>query len=53
LWDPISKKPITKKGWWIGSRYRLGVQTPVTKKERKGKEGREGRERKGGRKGGR
>jgi hypothetical protein len=20
--DPISNKPITKKGWWSGSRYR-------------------------------
>jgi hypothetical protein len=29
LWDPMSKKPITKKGWWSGSRYRSWVQIPV------------------------
>jgi hypothetical protein len=29
VWDPISKKPITKKSRWNGSRYRLWVQTPV------------------------
>jgi hypothetical protein len=28
-WDPSSKKSITKKGWWSGSRYRLLVQTSV------------------------
>jgi hypothetical protein len=25
LWDPILKKPITKKGWWSGSRCRPWV----------------------------
>jgi hypothetical protein len=34
---PISKKPITKMGWWSGSRYRSGVQTPVLKKQNKQK----------------
>jgi hypothetical protein len=27
--DPILKEPITKKGWWSGSRCRPWVQTPV------------------------
>jgi hypothetical protein len=27
--DPISKIPITKKGWWSGSICRLWVQAPV------------------------
>jgi hypothetical protein len=31
--DPISKRPITKKGWWNGSRCRLSVQAPVLKKQ--------------------
>jgi hypothetical protein len=30
--DPISKKPITKKGCWSGSRCRPQVQTPVLQK---------------------
>jgi hypothetical protein len=29
------KKPITKKGWWIVSRWRPWVQTPVRKKKKK------------------
>jgi hypothetical protein len=33
LRDPISKKPITKKGWWSGSTYRPWVQVPVLKKK--------------------
>jgi hypothetical protein len=32
LRDPISKKPITKKGWWSGSRCRPWVQIPVPQK---------------------
>jgi hypothetical protein len=28
-WDPILKKPFTKKGWWSGSRCRPWVQAPV------------------------
>jgi hypothetical protein len=32
--DPISKNPITRKGWWSGLWYRLWVQAPVTQKER-------------------
>jgi hypothetical protein len=36
LQDPISKKPIRRKGWWSGSRCRPCVQAPVLqKKERK------------------
>jgi hypothetical protein len=31
LWNPISKKPIIKKGWWSGSRHRPWVQTPQKK----------------------
>jgi hypothetical protein len=27
--DPISKKPFTKKGWWIGWRCRPWVQAPA------------------------
>jgi hypothetical protein len=27
-WDPILKKPFTKKGWWSGPRCRSWVQTP-------------------------
>jgi hypothetical protein len=23
LQDPISKKPITEKGWWSGSKYKI------------------------------
>jgi hypothetical protein len=37
LWDPISKNPITKKGWWSGSRCRPWVQTPVPQKNLKNK----------------
>jgi hypothetical protein len=33
-WDPISKKPITEKGWWSGSRYRPWVQTPALQKKK-------------------
>jgi hypothetical protein len=33
--DPISKKPITKKGYWSGSRCRPWVQVPVLQKKRK------------------
>jgi hypothetical protein len=33
--DPISKKPLTKKGWWSGSRCRPWVQTPVPKEKKK------------------
>jgi hypothetical protein len=33
--DPISKKPITKKGWWSGSRCRSWVQTPVPQNNNK------------------
>jgi hypothetical protein len=29
LQDPISKRPITKKGWWSGSMYRPWVQAPL------------------------
>jgi hypothetical protein len=29
------KKPITKKGWWSGSRCRSQVQTPVPQKKKK------------------
>jgi hypothetical protein len=29
LWDPISKKPFIKKGWWSGSMSRPWVQTPI------------------------
>jgi hypothetical protein len=29
LRDPNSREPITKKGWWSGSRYRSRVQAPV------------------------
>jgi hypothetical protein len=32
------KKPITKQGWWSGSRCRLLVKTPVLQKEKKKKE---------------
>jgi hypothetical protein len=32
-WDPISKRPITKKDGWSGSRCRLWVQTPVPHKK--------------------
>jgi hypothetical protein len=32
LWDPISKKPFTKKGWWSGSKWRPWVQAPVLQK---------------------
>jgi hypothetical protein len=35
LRDPISKKPITKKGWWNGARYRPWVQIPVPPKKPK------------------
>jgi hypothetical protein len=35
FWDPISKKPITKKGWWSGSRCRPWVQTSVPPKKKK------------------
>jgi hypothetical protein len=46
-WDPISKKPYTKQGWWSGSSdkgaclasqasMRLWVQIPVLKKKKKG-----------------
>jgi hypothetical protein len=31
--DLISKKPITKKGWQSGLRFRPWVQTPVLKKK--------------------
>jgi hypothetical protein len=31
--DPISKKLITKKSWWSGSRFRLWVQTPAPQKQ--------------------
>jgi hypothetical protein len=34
LWDSIPKKPITKKGWWSGSRCRSWVQALTTKKVR-------------------
>jgi hypothetical protein len=30
-WDPILKKPTTKKGWWYGSRCRPWFQIPVPK----------------------
>jgi hypothetical protein len=33
--DPISKKPITKKGWWSDSRCRPWVQTPVPQKKKR------------------
>jgi hypothetical protein len=35
LWDSISKKPFTKKGWWSGSSCRPWVQVPVPQKKRK------------------
>jgi hypothetical protein len=34
-WDPISKNPITERGWWSGSRCRHWVQAPVPKKKKK------------------
>jgi hypothetical protein len=34
LWDPISKKPITKKSWWNGSRCRPWVQALVLLKNK-------------------
>jgi hypothetical protein len=37
LRDPISKIPITKEGWWNGSRCRPWVQTPVLQKKKKKK----------------
>jgi hypothetical protein len=33
-WDPISKKPFTKKDWWSGSRCRHWVQAPVPPKKK-------------------
>jgi hypothetical protein len=33
-WDPISKKLITKKGRWNGSRCRPWVQAPVPQKKK-------------------
>jgi hypothetical protein len=33
--DSISKKNITKRGWWSGSRYRACVQTPALQKKKK------------------
>jgi hypothetical protein len=36
--DPISKIPITKKGWWSGSRWRPWVQTSVLKKKKKNRQ---------------
>jgi hypothetical protein len=35
LWDPISKKPITKKGWRGGSRCRFWIQFPVPQKKKR------------------
>jgi hypothetical protein len=29
------KNPITKKGWWSGSRCRSCIQTPVPQKKKK------------------
>jgi hypothetical protein len=37
LQDPTLKIPITKKGWWSGSRYRPWVQTPAVQKKKKKK----------------
>jgi hypothetical protein len=34
-WDPISKKPFIKKGWWIDSRCRPWVQAPVLEKKKR------------------
>jgi hypothetical protein len=34
LWNPIMKKPITKKDWWSGSRCSSWVQTLVPKKKK-------------------
>jgi hypothetical protein len=31
-WEPISKKPFTKKCWWSDSRCRPWVQTPIPPK---------------------
>jgi hypothetical protein len=36
-WDPILKKPITKKGWGRGSRCRSWVQAQYHKKKKKKK----------------
>jgi hypothetical protein len=36
-WDPISKKPITKKGWLSDSRCRPWVQVPVLQNKNKNK----------------
>jgi hypothetical protein len=33
-WDPLLKKPFTKKGWWSGSRCRPWVQDPVLQKKK-------------------
>jgi hypothetical protein len=33
--DPISKKPVTRKDWWSGSKCRPRVQTPILKKKKK------------------
>jgi hypothetical protein len=30
----VQKKPITKKGWWSGSRWRHQVSTPVPHKKK-------------------
>jgi hypothetical protein len=38
LWDPISKKPVTKKGWWSSSRCRPWVEAPVPQKKKKEEE---------------
>jgi hypothetical protein len=33
--EPNLKKPITKKGWWSGSRCRPWIQRPIPKKKGK------------------
>jgi hypothetical protein len=35
LRDPISKKPVQKKGWWSDSRCSPLVQAPVPPKKKK------------------